>query len=115
VNCGFNVGGIFVINLIIFCTFVLHFYNLQGNCVLSVCLYIVAFKCSLSNWPCNCMERYYHYIQEKITHVSFKNFFFNNYFVIIDVYRRDCLLYLLCFYLLFVKLFYIFYVPVLSL
>ena len=102
-KCGFNLGEIFEINLIIFCTFVLHFHALSCNCELSVCLRIVAFKCSFSIWLWNWMGRYHNYIQEKI--LSFKYFSFNNYIVIIAVYRCDFLLYTLCFRLLFVKLF----------
>jgi hypothetical protein len=83
VKCGFNLGGILVIDLIIFRTFVLHFHASLGNCKLSVCLCIVAFKCSLSNWTRNWMGRYYHYIQETIIHVSFKNVFFNNYIALL--------------------------------
>lgn len=64
-NCGSNLGGIFVINLIIFCTFVLHFHPLSGNCEVSVCLCIVDFEFLLSNWPWNWMRRYCHYIQKK--------------------------------------------------
>ena len=65
-NFGFNLGGIFVINLIIFCTFRVHFHPLPGNCEVSVCLCIVDFECSLSNWPWNWMRREYHYIHKKI-------------------------------------------------
>ena len=102
-KCGFNLGEIFVINLIIFCPFVLHFHALLCNCEFSVFLSIVAFKCSLSIWPWNWMGRYHNYIEEKI--IFLKNFSFNNYIVIIAVYRCDFLLYTLCFRLLFVKLF----------
>ena len=86
-KCGFNLGGIFLINLNVLCTFVLHFHPLRRNCEVSVCLFIVAFECSLTKLPCNGMGRYYEYIQEKLT--SFKNLSFNNYILIIDVYGCD--------------------------
>jgi hypothetical protein len=43
VNCDFNLAGIFVINLIIFCTFFLFLFHLSSNCAvlcISVLLYL---------------------------------------------------------------------------
>jgi len=51
VNCGSNLGGVLVTNLITFCTLFLLPVPLSSNCAGHVYVCNVAFVCSLSNWP----------------------------------------------------------------
>ena len=57
-NCGFRLRKVFVINLIIFCTLVLLYFTLPGNCAVLVYLCAVVFECSFGNWSCTAMTAY---------------------------------------------------------